>query len=154
MLAGTGFSPGEVMEMVLVGNTAMHHLFLDLPVEGLARSPYLPVTHLPLEVKAREIGLSLHPAAGIYLPPPVAGYVGSDHLAALSATRLTEREGPCLLLDIGTNTEVSLQVGGRVLCCSCASGPAFEGMGISTVCAPGRAPWRGLCWVPPVSRRW
>jgi uncharacterized 2Fe-2S/4Fe-4S cluster protein (DUF4445 family) len=109
----------------------MHHLFLELPVEGLARSPYLPVTHLPLVVKARDLGLSLHPAAVVYLPPPVAGYVGSDHLAALCATRLAEREGPCLLLDIGTNTEVSLQVRGRVTCCSCASGPAFEGMGLS-----------------------
>ncbi|MBC7253623.1 MAG: DUF4445 domain-containing protein [Actinobacteria bacterium] len=131
MLSGTGYSCRDILEVVVVGNTAMHHLFLELPVEGLARSPYLPVTHLPLEVKARDLGLSLHPAAVVYLPPPVAGYVGSDHLAALCATRLAEREGPCLLLDIGTNTEVSLQVGGRVTCCSCASGPAFEGMGLS-----------------------
>ncbi|WP_458010746.1 ASKHA domain-containing protein [Candidatus Solincola sp.] len=131
MLSGAGYSPRDIFEIVLVGNTAMHHLFLGLPVEGLARSPYLPVTDLPLEIKARDLGLSLHPGAGVYLPPPVAGYVGSDHLAAVCATRLAERESPCLLLDIGTNTEVSLQVGGRVLCCSCASGPAFEGMGIS-----------------------
>jgi len=131
MLSGTRYSCRDVLEVVVVGNTAMHHLFLELPVEGLARSPYLPVTHLPLEVKARDLGLSLHPAAVVYLPPPVAGYVGSDHLAALCATRLAEREGPCLLLDIGTNTEVSLQVRGRVTCCSCASGPAFEGMGLS-----------------------
>ncbi|WP_287154221.1 ASKHA domain-containing protein [Candidatus Solincola tengchongensis] len=131
MLAAAGYSTRDVFEVVLVGNTAMHHLFLGLPVEGLARSPYMPVTHLPLEVKARDLGLSLHPAAMVYLPPPVAGYVGSDHLAAICATRLKEREGPCLLLDIGTNTEVSLQVEGRIRCCSCASGPAFEGMGIS-----------------------
>lgn len=139
MLSGTGNSPGDVFELVLVGNTAMHHLFLDLPVEGLAYNPYLPVTHLPLEVKARELGFSLHPAAVVYLPPPIDGYVGSDHLAAIAATRLVERDGPCLLLDIGTNTEVSLQVGGEVLCCSCASGPAFEGMGL----AQGMPAWEG-----------
>ena len=130
MLAGSGASPGDVYEMVLVGNTAMHHLFLRLPVEQLGKSPYLPATDLPLEVKARELGLGLHPSAVVYLPPPIAGYVGSDHLAAVAAARLQERDGPCLLLDIGTNTEVALQTDGRIRCCSCASGPAFEGGGL------------------------
>jgi uncharacterized 2Fe-2S/4Fe-4S cluster protein (DUF4445 family) len=131
MLEECGCSAGEVYEMVLVGNTAMHHLFLELPVEQLGKSPYLPATDLPLEVKARDLGLGFNPAAVVYLPPPIAGYVGSDHLAAVFATRLWERKGPCLLLDIGTNTEVALCSHDRMLCCSCASGPAFEGGGLS-----------------------
>lgn len=131
MTAGAGRSRDDVFEMVLVGNTAMHHLFLALPVAQLAFSPYLPATDLPLEVKARDLGLELNPAAVVYLPPPIAGYVGSDHLAAVAAARLRERPGPCLLLDIGTNTEVALQVEGRIRSCSCASGPAFEGGGLS-----------------------
>jgi uncharacterized 2Fe-2S/4Fe-4S cluster protein (DUF4445 family) len=126
-----GYSSSDIYEMVLVGNTAMHHLFLDLPVEQLGRSPYLPATDLPLEVKGRDLGLEMNPAAVAYLPPPIAGFVGSDHLAAITAVRLWERPGPCLLLDIGTNTEVALQVEGRIYCCSCASGPAFEGGCIS-----------------------
>jgi len=126
-----GYSSTDIYEMVLVGNTAMHHLFLGLPVEQLGRSPYAPATDLPLEVKGRDLGLELNPAAVVYLPPPIAGFVGSDHLAAITATRLLEKPGPCLLLDIGTNTEVALQAEGRIYCCSCASGPAFEGGCIS-----------------------
>ncbi|NPV58135.1 MAG: DUF4445 domain-containing protein [Actinobacteria bacterium] len=131
MLAETGREKADVFEAVVVGNTAMHHLFLGLPVEQLARSPYLPATDQPHEVAARDLGLRLNPSAVVYLPPPIAGYVGSDHLAAVYAARMEERTGPCLLLDIGTNTEVALQVEGRVRCCSCASGPAFEGGGLS-----------------------
>ncbi len=131
MLEGAGRGRSDIYEMVLVGNTAMHHLFLALPVEQLGKSPYLPATDLPQEVKARDLGLELNPAAVVYLPPPIAGYVGSDHLAAVAVARLWERKGPCLLLDIGTNTEVALQVDGRIRSCSCASGPAFEGGGLS-----------------------
>ncbi|MDY6795376.1 MAG: ASKHA domain-containing protein [Actinomycetota bacterium] len=130
-LDASEYTTGDIFEIVLVGNTAMHHLFLGLPVKQLGRSPYLPATDLPLEIKAGELGLELNPAAVLYMPPPIAGFVGSDHLAAVLSTRLAEREGPCLLLDIGTNSEVALQVDGSIWCCSCASGPAFEGGGIS-----------------------
>lgn len=131
LLLAVGREAGDLYEMVLVGNTAMHHLFLGLPVRQLAMSPYLPAVDLPLEIKSRELGLAMNSAGVLYTPPPIAGFVGSDHLAALTATRLWERPGPCLLLDIGTNTEVALQLEGHISCCSCASGPAFEGGGIS-----------------------
>lgn len=148
MLAEAGRSREDIFEMVLVGNTAMHHLFLALPVAQLAFSPYLPATDLPLEVKARELGLETNPAAVVYLPPPIAGYVGSDHLAAVAATRLWERPGPCLLLDIGTNTEVALQAEGRIVSCSCASGPAFEGGGLSQGMRAGRGAIERVCIDP------
>ncbi len=127
ILAQAGREAAGVYEMVIVGNTAMHHLLLGLPVRQLAMSPYVPAVDLALEIKAGDLGFGLNPSAVIYMPPPIAGFVGSDHLAALTATRLEQRPGPCLLLDIGTNTEVALQVDGRISCCSCASGPAFEG---------------------------
>lgn len=148
MLAGGDRSPEDIYEMVVVGNTAMHHLFLELPVAQLGRSPYLPATDLPLEVKARDLGLALNPAAVVYLPPPIAGYVGSDHLATVMAARLPERRGPCLLLDIGTNTEVALQAGGRIVCCSCASGPAFEGGGLSQGMRAGEGAIEQVCIDP------
>ncbi|MBN2027421.1 MAG: DUF4445 domain-containing protein [Actinobacteria bacterium] len=144
MLAETGHTRRAVCEMVLVGNTAMHHLFLGLPVEQLGKSPYLPATDLPLEVKARELGLELNPAAVVYMPPPIAGYVGSDHLAALAAARLWDNPGPCLLLDIGTNTEVALKVGDTIRSCSCASGPAFEGGGLSQGMRAGEGAIEGV----------
>ena len=150
MLTEAGRPGGDIYEMVLVGNTAMHHLFLQLPVAQLGKSPYLPATDLPLEVKARDLGLDLNPAAVVYLPPPLAGYVGSDHLAAVAATRMWDRPGPCLLLDIGTNTEVALQSGGRIRSCSCASGPAFEGGGLSQGMRAGEGAIEGVS-LDPVS---
>ncbi len=148
MMKETGRSRSRVYEMVLVGNTAMHHLFLGLPVEQLGKSPYLPASDLPLELKAKDLGLELNPAAVVYMPPPIAGYVGSDHLAAVTATRLWEKEGSCLLLDIGTNTEVALQLEGRVRTCSCASGPAFEGGGLSQGMRAGEGAIEGVAIDP------
>jgi uncharacterized 2Fe-2S/4Fe-4S cluster protein (DUF4445 family) len=148
MCEEVGRSREDIFEMVLVGNTAMHHLFLELPVQQLGKSPYLPATDLPLEVKARDLGLELNAAAVVYLPPPIAGYVGSDHLAAVAAARLWERPEPCLLLDIGTNTEVALQAGGRIRSCSCASGPAFEGGGLSQGMRAGEGAIEGVAFDP------
>lgn len=122
-----GVQPGHVVEAVVVGNTAMHHLFLGLPVRPLGLAPYVPVESAPLDVRAREVGLPLAPGAMVHVLPNVAGFVGADHVAALLATRMDEADRPTLLLDIGTNTELALSVGGNLFACSAASGPAFEG---------------------------
>ena len=113
--------------MSLVGNTAMHHLFLELPVRQLAFSPYVPAVSNALEVPAATLGLGVLEQATVFLPASIAGYVGSDHLAAVLATRLHRRKGIRLLVDLGTNTEIALKAPDGITCCSCASGPAFEG---------------------------
>jgi uncharacterized 2Fe-2S/4Fe-4S cluster protein (DUF4445 family) len=119
--------PAEILEMVVVGNTAMHHLFLRLPVRQLATAPYVPAVVSALDVKARDLGLNVAPGAWVHLLPNVAGYVGSDHVAMLLATKLAQAEGVVLALDIGTNTEICLSNRGELTSLSCASGPAFEG---------------------------
>lgn len=116
-----------VEDAVIVGNTAMHHLLLGLPVGQLARAPYVPAATVPVEVKARELGLDMAPGAVVYLMPPVAGFVGGDHVAMILGSRIDEAKALTLGLDIGTNTEIVLARGGEMLSCSCASGPAFEG---------------------------
>jgi uncharacterized 2Fe-2S/4Fe-4S cluster protein (DUF4445 family) len=113
--------------MVVVGNTAMHHLFLGLPVRQLALAPYVPAVTSALDVKARDLGLQLAPGAYVHLLPNVAGYVGADHVAMLLATRIADLRGVVLAIDIGTNTEICLANGGVLTSTSCASGPAFEG---------------------------
>ncbi len=130
ILEEKGFSPRDIMEITLVGNTAMHHLFLGLEVKSLAFSPYVPSLDQPLEISASALGIQAHPKAKVVLPPPIAGFVGSDHLAVVLSTRLQEEEEPCMVIDIGTNTEVSLKSGEEIFSCSCASGPAFEGAGL------------------------
>ena len=119
--------PEEILEMTLVGNTAMHHLFLGLPVKQLALSPFVPLISSPIEMKARDIGIELAPGAYVYLPPPIAGFVGSDHLAMILGTGIDNKKGNYLGIDIGTNTEIALVSKGRITSVSTASGPAFEG---------------------------
>ena len=118
---------GEILEAAIVGNTAMHHLMLGLPVLQLAKSPFLPAVRGELNVKARDIGLAFAPGAYVYFPPNIAGFVGPDHLAALMATADKWSQGNALVLDIGTNTEISLIARGKITSTSCASGPTFEG---------------------------
>jgi len=119
--------PQQIVEAVVVGNTAMHHLLLRLPVEQLALSPYVPAVCSALNVKARDVGLHIAAGAYVHLLPNIAGFVGGDHVAMLLATELWKAEGLVLALDIGTNTEVCLVSDGEMSSVSCASGPAFEG---------------------------
>jgi len=117
----------EITEVVVVGNTAMHHLLLRLPVNQLGLSPFVTLTNESIEIKAREIGIKIAPGGYIFLPPPIAGFVGSDHLAMIMATEIYKKKGNYLGIDIGTNTEILLKSNNKITCVSTASGPAFEG---------------------------
>ncbi len=152
----------SVLDAVLVGNTVMHHLFAGLPVEQLGYTPFAPATIESISIPAEEVGLNLAPGAVAYLPPVIAGYVGADHLAMLLATQAWKSPHNVIALDIGTNTEIALIAHGRITCCSCASGPAFEGAHIheGMRAAPGaierarwsdgRILWQTIADQPPV----
>jgi len=120
-------SPAQIADMVAVGNTAMHHFFCGLPVEQLGAAPYVPAVAQPLNIRAADLGLRLASGARVYLPANIAGYVGADHTSALLTTTAYPRGRTVALVDIGTNTEISLIHGEKIYSCSCASGPAFEG---------------------------
>jgi len=122
---GVGF--GEVYEMTAVGNTAMHHLFLNINPKHVALSPYTPVIREGVDVKASEVGVKINPYGNVHALPVIAGFVGADSVADILATEIYRRDELCLALDIGTNTEVVLGNKDWMLACSCASGPAFEG---------------------------
>jgi len=122
-----GAKPEQILEAVVVGNTAMHHLFLRLPVKQLAISPFVPAVSQALEVRAGELGLNIAPGAYVHLLPNIAGFVGADHVSMLLATDAWQGKETTVALDIGTNTEVSLIYKGKIATTSCASGPAFEG---------------------------
>lgn len=117
----------EILEIVVVGNTAMHHLMLRLPVAQLALSPFLPAVSEALDIKARDLGLRIAAGAYVHLLPNIAGFVGADHVAMLLSTGVWQTSGVTLAMDIGTNTEVALVSDGEIASVSCASGPAFEG---------------------------
>jgi len=127
LCAEAGAKPQEILEAVVVGNTAIHHLFLRLPVKQLVLSPFVPAVGQALEVRAGELGLNIVPGAYVHLLPNIAGFVGADHVSMLLATGAWQAKESTLALDIGTNTEVSLIYKGKIVTTSCASGPAFEG---------------------------
>ena len=117
----------EITDAVLVGNTAMHHFFLNLPVSALAVSPFVPAFSDPVCAPAKDLGLAAMPGCAVYAPAVIAGFIGSDHLAFLLAEGFGNDNRVRLGIDIGTNTEIALQKGGRIVSVSTASGPAFEG---------------------------
>ncbi|MBU4278596.1 MAG: DUF4445 domain-containing protein [Proteobacteria bacterium] len=125
--AQAGAQPSRILECVMVGNSAMHHIFLALDPASLAIAPYAPVVRGPVEVKARRAGLALGPEAWLHWLPLKAGFVGADIVAAALAVGADELDQPTLLLDLGTNGEMVLAAGGRMLACSTAAGPALEG---------------------------
>ena len=129
----------QIVEAVIVGNTAMHHLLAGLPVHQLGTSPYVAAVSDALEVRASDLGLEIAPGASIYLPPNIAGFVGADHVSMLLATDIWQTDKTVVALDIGTNTEITVAHAGQLVCCSCASGPAFEGahIGAGMRAAPG-----------------
>ncbi|MBN2369568.1 MAG: DUF4445 domain-containing protein [Vicinamibacteria bacterium] len=122
-----GRDRGDVVEAVLAGNTCMQHLALGLPVSSLGLAPYVPVLSESYDLKARDLGAHWAPGASVHFLPSVAGFVGADHVAMILATAIHQSAEITLGLDIGTNTEIILAAGDRLLSCSCASGPAFEG---------------------------
>lgn len=127
LLAEAGINKNEVYEAVVVGNTTMSHLFLGIDPTYLAPAPFIPAFSRAVEVGTAELGLDMHPGGRVVVLPNIAGYVGSDTVGVMLATRIEQREGICLAVDIGTNGEVVLSGRGRILTCSTAAGPAFEG---------------------------
>ncbi|MCS7111178.1 MAG: ASKHA domain-containing protein [Ignisphaera sp.] len=119
----------RVYEAVVVGNTVMHHLFLGIQPKYLGYSPYVPTIARALSIRAKDLGISIHRSGTIYVLPVIAGYVGSDALADALAIDIENCEAPCMLIDIGTNSEILLNSGKEIIACSTPAGPAFEGFG-------------------------
>ncbi len=124
-----GVSRHQVAEACLVGNTAMTHLLLDLPVRQLATAPFVAAASSAIDVRACDLDLEMASGAYVHVPPCIGGFVGADHVAMVLAGELDSHSGVVIGVDIGTNTEIALHKEGEpfLTSTSCASGPAFEG---------------------------
>lgn len=122
-----GIRTDDIYELVAVGNTTMNHLLLKYPVVQLGQSPYKPYSVQASDVSARHLGLKLHPKGNLHSVQNIAGFVGSDTVAAAIAAELGNEQVTTLLVDIGTNGELVLFHQGRLYAVSCAAGPALEG---------------------------
>ena len=133
LTAEAGVEREQVAEACIVGNTAMTHLLLELPVYQLAVAPFVAAASAALEIKARDLGLETAAGAYVHVLPCVRGFVGADHVAMILASDLDRKPHVAIGVDIGTNTEIALVRPDRhtLTSSSCASGPAFEGAHIS-----------------------
>ena len=125
--ADARINPDQIAEATVAGNTAMHHLLVGLDPHYLSMAPYAPVLQESQDCKARDLGLTIGASAYVHLLPLKAGFVGSDTIACILATGLHRSSIPTLLIDLGTNGEIVFGNKSRMLCCSTAAGPAFEG---------------------------
>ncbi len=123
-------SPTELRRIIIVGNTAMHHLFRGIDITPLSHSPFEPRDDGLQTFPAQELGWDCGDAS-VHFLPCLGGFVGSDILAGILATKLHEGDALRVLIDLGTNGEIVVGNRQRILCASTAAGPAFEGARIS-----------------------
>jgi uncharacterized 2Fe-2S/4Fe-4S cluster protein (DUF4445 family) len=128
----------DIMEVVLVGNPVMHHLFLGVDPTELGGAPFALATGLPLTFPAREMDFKLNAGAYVYVLPCIAGHVGADAAGVVLSEAPHESDEFMLCVDVGTNAEIVLGTRDRLLACSSPTGPAFEGAQIS--CGQRAAP--------------
>ena len=117
----------EILEMVLVGNSTMHHLLLNLHPKDLGLAPFVPTIHKSVDVKARELGLQINTSGNIHVLPTIASFVGADTSAMILAEEPHKQDENWLLIDVGTNAELILGNRKRLVCTSTPTGPALEG---------------------------
>jgi uncharacterized 2Fe-2S/4Fe-4S cluster protein (DUF4445 family) len=127
MCRRAGVPTESVYELAAVGNTTMNHILLGIDPTPLAHAPYEAVLLESRSVPAADLGLRIRPAGRVYTMPNVAGYVGGDTVGVILAAGMRDQEGIQLALDIGTNGEIVLGGTERLVACSTAAGPAFEG---------------------------
>jgi uncharacterized 2Fe-2S/4Fe-4S cluster protein (DUF4445 family) len=131
LLFAANLACAEVSDIVIVGNTVMHHLFCGFDVESLSHYPFETEHGGPAVLAARDLGWRLAGTPTVRFLPCLGSFVGSDVLAGVLATKLGESQSVQGLVDLGTNGEIVIGNRERMLCASTAAGPAFEGARIS-----------------------
>jgi uncharacterized 2Fe-2S/4Fe-4S cluster protein (DUF4445 family) len=120
-------TPSDIIDMTIVGNTAMHHILLKLNPEYMGVAPFPPVAHKSMDIKARDLGIQINESAYVHILPNEAGFVGADNVGVLIAEEPYNKDEIQLIIDIGTNGELVLGNKDKLISSSCATGPAFEG---------------------------
>ena len=128
----------DVVEITVVGNPTMHHLALGIDPTQLGMEPFPLVVDRGVTVRARDLGLDVHPAASTYFLPCIAGHVGGDTAGVILSQGPHVGDEMTLIIDVGTNAELVLGSRNRLIACSSPTGPAFEGAQIT--CGQRAAP--------------
>lgn len=123
---------GDIYEITVGANSTMMHLLLGTDVSSIGKAPYAPMFVRAKDISAEKIGIQAGRGARLYCLHSVSAYIGADIVAGAYVCDLKNVTGNVLFIDIGTNGEIVLSNNGKLLCCSCAAGPALEGMNISS----------------------
>lgn len=126
LCADAGISPAEVGEIVAVGNSAMYVFLLDLDPDPLCGTPHNIRGARDFYGPAGELGVDASPAANLFIPRPIFGFVGSDALADILLIGMVDSNDFELIVDVGTNCEMALGNRDRILVASSPAGPAYE----------------------------
>ena len=121
----------DIEDITLGGNTAMHHILLNLNPEFVGLAPFPPAIHHSLDIKARDLGININSSSYMFVLPIEAGFVGADNVGVLIAEEPYKNEENTLIIDIGTNGELVLGNRHKLISSSCATGPALEGAQIA-----------------------
>ncbi len=122
-----GVDPAAVYEVALAGNATMTALVLGVDPEPIGMAPFVMATAAPVDILAGDLGLDLHPGARATVFPALGAYVGGDIVAGMLATGMDRDKRVRLFVDVGTNCEIVLSDGDRILATAAPAGPAFEG---------------------------
>lgn len=120
-----------IYEVTTTGNTTMNHLFLKLNPQYLSLNPYVGVLRTGIDVRASELGLHINRYGKVYTMPNIAGFVGGDTVAVILSSEIHKSRELKFAIDIGTNGELVMGNRERLIACSTAAGPAFEGARIT-----------------------
>lgn len=127
-----GIERKQIYEIAVGANSTMMHMLLGVDAVSIGKSPYAPMFVKARDIAAESIGLKAASGARLYCLPSVSSYIGADIVAGAYVCGLQETNQNVLFIDIGTNGEIVFSNHGELLCCSCAAGPALEGMNISS----------------------
>ena len=127
-----GVTQDQIYEVSVGANCTMMHMLMGVDARPIGKAPFAPVFARAKDVKASDIGLKAAPGARLYCLPSVSAYIGADIVAGAYVCDLRNRKGNVMFIDIGTNGEIVLAAEGKLMSCSCAAGPALEGMNISS----------------------
>lgn len=122
----------DIYEITVAANCTMMHMLLGVSAGSIGRAPYAPAFVKSKNLRAAEIGIQAGEGARLYCLPSVSAYIGADIVAGAYVCELRKQQKKVLFIDIGTNGEIVFSDHGRLLSCSCAAGPALEGMNISS----------------------
>jgi uncharacterized 2Fe-2S/4Fe-4S cluster protein (DUF4445 family) len=120
----------EVYEIALAGNATMTHIVLGIDPEPLGVAPFVMASRSFDDVTAADLGVGVNPGARAYVFPALGAYVGGDIVAGALASGMDRDRRIRLFIDIGTNCEIVLAAGDRLLATAAPAGPAFEGAAI------------------------